>query len=118
MGRKPLIPYGLYRAHGFYSAHLAKQTGVTQDDLAIVWLALQGMWDLDRSAARGLMACRGLHVYSHESALGNAPAHALFERITVERKEQEGVPRRFSDYQVGIVDTELPDGVSLVSLVG
>jgi CRISPR-associated protein Csd2 len=118
MGRKSLVPYGLYRAHGFFNPHFAKRTGVDADDLAIFWQALQGMWDLDRSASRGLMSCRGLHVFSHESKLGNAPAQDLFERVTVARNPGVDAPRKFADYTVSIDDAALPQGVTLTRLVG
>jgi len=118
MGRKALLPYGLYRGHGFFSPHLAKDTGVSSDDLALFWKALQQMWDLDRSASRGMMACRGLYVFSHDSSYGNAPAHALFERISVSRKEGVEAPRRFSDYEVSVGEKDLPSGVTLTRLVG
>jgi len=117
MGRKALVPYGLYRAHGFFSPHLAKQTGVTEEDLALFWTALEKMWETDRSASRGMMACRGLYVFSHESQLGNAPAHRLFERVVVSRKPEVAAPRSFQDYQVMVDDAGLPDGVSLTRLV-
>jgi CRISPR-associated protein Csd2 len=81
MGRKHTVPYGLYRAHGFVSAFLAKQTGFSEDDLTLFWQALCQMFEHDRSAARGEMTTRGLHVFKHDSELGNAPAHALFERV-------------------------------------
>lgn len=116
MGRKTLIPYGLYVAHGFYSPQLAAQTGVTEDDLALFWNALVGMWDFDRSAARGLMATQGLYVFTHEFPLGNAPAHKLFNRVRVERKAGVAAPRRFEDYAV-TVDEGLPSGVSLTPVV-
>lgn len=118
MGRKALVPYGLYVAHGFFSAPFAAKTGVTADDLALFWDALRGMWDLDRSAARGMMACRGLYVFTHEGALGNAPAQDLFERITVQRRAEVETARRFADYAVTVDDVALPDGVTLSVLVG
>lgn len=100
MGRKSNVPYGLYRAHGFFNPHFAEQTGVTQEDLDVFWQALLNMWDLDHSASRGMMACRGLYVFSHESRLGNAPAHKLFELITVERNPDVQAPRSVKDYIV------------------
>lgn len=99
MGRKSTVPYALYRAHGFFNPHFAKQTGVTADDLELLWQSLQRMWDLDRSASRGLLACRGLYVFSHESGLGDAPAHRLFELIETPKSATEA-PRLFSDYAV------------------
>ncbi len=118
IGRKAIVPYGLYRAHGFFNPNYAKDTGATAEDLDLFWQAIQQMWDLDHSAARGMMSCRGLYVFSHESHLGNAPAHKLFERITVTRKPEVVAPRSFGDYTVTVNDTELPTGVSLTALVG
>jgi CRISPR-associated protein Csd2 len=101
MGRKSTVPYGLYRSHGFVSAFLAKQTGFGDDDLALLWQALGGMFDQDRSAARGEMATRGLYVFEHESQLGNAPAYSLFDRLTVDRRAGAAdVARGFADYEV------------------
>ena len=100
MGRKAIVPYGLYRAYGFFNPHLAQQTGVSEEDLAIFWEALVGMWDMDRSAARGMMATRGLYVFSHESPLGNAPAHRLFDTVGVQRRAGIEAPRSFTDYAV------------------
>lgn len=117
MGRKHTVPYGLYRAHGFVSAFLAKQTGFSEEDLQLLWQALTQMFEHDRSAARGEMATRGLHVFKHESELGNAPAHALFDRVLVKRKEGVDVPRRFEDYQVAASDADLPAGVKLLCMV-
>jgi CRISPR-associated protein Csd2 len=118
MGRKYTIPYGLYRAHGFISAHLAFKTGFTEDDLKLFWEALLYMFEHDRSAARGLMSTRALYVFEHNSALGNAPAHKLFERINILRKpESEGPPRSFEDYVVLVDDSGL-NGVKLHKLLG
>ena len=117
MGRRALVPYGLYRARGFFNPHFAQQTGVTEEDLALFWQALQMMWDLDRSSSRGLMACRGLYVYTHENWLGNAPAHQLFERVAVQRQEDVTAPRAFSDYSVAVNDGDPPAGVTLTALV-
>lgn len=103
MGRKHIVPYGLYRAHGFISAHLAqKTTGFSDDDLDKLWQALEHMFEHDRSAARGEMVARHLVVFKHATALGNAPAHELFERVTVERvKGEQGSPAQaFTDYAV------------------
>lgn len=113
MGRKYTIPYGLYCSHGFVSAHLANQTGFSEEDMNLFWEALQNMFEHDRSAARGMMSTRGLYVFEHSTALGNAPAHKLFERIKVERKpESEGPARSFDDYAVTIDESGL-DGVTL-----
>lgn len=118
IGRKAMIPYGLYRGHGFFSPHLAAQTGVTTDDLKLFWDALVGMWDVDRSASRGLMAPRGIYVFSHENKLGNAPAHKLFERVAVSLKNADVPPRKFGDYEVVVDDNaSLPSGVTLTRLV-
>ncbi|MHB1617838.1 MAG: type I-C CRISPR-associated protein Cas7/Csd2 [Metallibacterium sp.] len=113
MGRKHTVPYGLYVAHGFVSSFLAKQTGFGEDDLALLWQALAQMFEHDRSAARGEMSTRGLYVFKHDSELGNAPAHALFERIAVARKSGVDVPRSFADYDVRVSEASLPAGVSL-----
>jgi CRISPR-associated protein Csd2 len=104
MGRKHIIPYGLYRAHGFVSAKLAERTGFSDEDLELFWYALQTMLDHDRSAARGEMAARRLVVFRHESALGNAPAHKLFDLVQVRRRDDdEAAPaRRYGDYQVSV----------------
>lgn len=115
MGRKHTLPYGLYLAHGFISAHLAKQTGFGADDLELLWKAIEGMFEQDRSASRGLMATRGLYVFEHESHLGNAPAHTLFDRIVVTAPEKPG--RSFSDFQVRVDDVGLPQGVRLLRRV-
>jgi CRISPR-associated protein Csd2 len=117
MGRKTLIPYGLYLGHGFYSACLANQTGVSSEDLELFWNALMNMWDLDRSASRGLMALRGLYIFSHENKLGNAPAHKLFDLVKAELKNEGTPPRRFTDYTVSIDDTNLPLGITLNRLI-
>jgi CRISPR-associated protein Csd2 len=105
MGRKHTVPYALYRTHGFVSAHLAAQTGFDDADLKLLWEALSNMFEHDRSAARGEMATRGLYVFEHASALGNAPAHTLFDRITAARKQGVEVPREFGHYEV-LVDGE------------
>lgn len=118
MGRKAIVPYGLYRAHGFFNPHFAAQTGVDEEDLALFWQALQMMWDVDRSSSRGMMACRGLYVFSHESKLGNAPAAGLFDRVTVRRKEGVDAPRGYADYDVQVDGDSLPSGVGLTRLVG
>ena len=115
MGRKHTVPYGLYVAHGFVSSFLAKQTGFSQEDLDLLWQALAQMFEHDRSAARGEMATRGLYVFKHESELGNAPAHALFERIQASKNTD--VPRSFADYTVVVNDADLPAGVTLTRLV-
>ncbi|HEY0199386.1 MAG TPA: type I-C CRISPR-associated protein Cas7/Csd2 [Rhodanobacter sp.] len=115
MGRKHIIPYGLYRAHGFVSAKLAERTGFSEDDLQLLWRSLTNMFEHDRSAARGEMAARKLIVFKHDNALGNAPAHQLFELITVRRKDDvDATPaRQYADYQVEVARDRLPAGVTL-----
>jgi len=117
MGRKHTVPYGIYVAHGFVSSFLAKQTGFGEDDLELLWQALEQMFEHDRSAARGEMATRGLYVFKHDSELGNAHAHALFDRISIKRKADVEVPRSFSDYEVTVDDATLPPGVTLIKRV-
>ncbi len=118
MGRKFTVPYGLYVAHGFVSAHLANQTGFGEEDLDLLWQALASMFEHDRSASRGEMATRGLYVFRHESQLGNAPAHSLFTRIRTKLVDESVVPRDFADYIVEVDEADLPAGVSLMRLVG
>lgn len=111
--RKAIVPYGLYRVHGFISAPLAQQTGFSENDLELFWNALENMFDHDRSAARGEMAARKLIIFKHESRLGNAPASKLFDLVQVRRKDgSEGPARLFSDYEVTVGNT--PDGVELI----
>ena len=116
MGRKHTVPYGLYMAHGFVSSFLAKQTGFGEDDLALLWQALGQMFEHDRSAARGEMATRGLYVFKHESELGNAPAHALFDRISPRLRNGVTSARSFSDYEVAVDEAALPAGVTLLRI--
>lgn len=115
MGRKSTIPYGLYVCHGFISANLAKQTGFSEEDLNLFWEALKNMFDVDRSAARGLMSAQKLIVFKHDSVLGNAPANKLFDLVKVE-KNCDGVARSFSDYHVTINENPY-DGVSIEELI-
>ena len=117
MGRKFTVPYGLYVSHGFISAHLAAQTGFNENDLNVFWEALEKMFWEDHSAARGEMNVRGLYVFEHDSALGRAPAHELFEKIKVERKDSSIPARSFDDYKVTIDET-MPEGVTLIRKVG
>ena len=117
MGRKATVPYGLYRAHGFISAALARETTFSEDDLDLLWEALKNMFDLDRSAARGLMAARRLIVFKHKDDLGNAPAHKLFELVKVEAKDPSRPARSFSDYEITVVESKLPEGVELLDLI-
>ena len=113
MGRKSIVPYGLYRAHGFYNPHFADKTGFSSEDLELFWKALENMWDFDRSAARGMMACRGLYIFSHESKLGDAPAHKLFDLISANLRDDISVPRKFSDYKINVDKANLPKGITL-----
>lgn len=115
MGRKATVPYGLYVCHGFISANLAKQTGFSQEDLDLFWKALKNMFDVDRSAARGLMSAQKLIVFKHDSVLGNAPANKLFDLVKIEKK-CEGVARSFSDYQVTIGEN-VYSGVSIEEMI-
>jgi CRISPR-associated protein Csd2 len=117
MGRKNIIPYGLYRCHGFISAHLARETGFSDDDLALFWKALTQMFDHDRSASRGTMAPQKLVVFKHQSALGNAPAHKLFERVAVARKPDVTVARSFGDYTYAVDKSGLPPEVELIEFL-
>ena len=110
MGRKHTVPYAVYVAHGFVSSFLAKQTGFDGDDLELVFKALEQMFDHDRSAARGEMSTRGLYVFKHDSELGNAPAHALFDRIKIKAKEEGAVARSFDAYSVMFDDQSLAVG--------
>ena len=116
MGRKATVPYGLYVCHGFVSANLAKQTGFSEEDLEIFWDALKNMFDVDRSAARGLMSAQKLIVFKHDSVLGNAPANKLFDLVKVE-KVCDGAPRSFSDYTVTIDKAGLPVNVTVDELI-
>ncbi|MBV9613910.1 MAG: type I CRISPR-associated protein Cas7, partial [Ktedonobacteraceae bacterium] len=117
MGRKAFVPYGLYLGHGFVVPHFAQQTGFSAEDLELFWMALQSIWDVDRSASRGMLALRGLYIFSHSNPLGNAPAHSLFERINVKLREQVQAPRHITDYTVIVNDADLPDGVMLTRFV-
>lgn len=134
MGRKHIVPYGLYRAHGYVSAPLAGDdhtgTGFSEEDLELLWDALAQMFDHDRSAARGEMAARRLILFRHSSRLGNAPAHELFDRVTVKRifegeeytlgdRRSHNLPpaRAFSDYSVSVDNNSLPSGVEIVDRI-
>ena len=117
MGRKHIVPYGLYRAEGYISAKLAndetKGTGFSEEDLKLFWNALINLFEHDHSAARGKMAARKLVVFKHDSDLGNAPSHKLFEMVSVEKNDDVVVPRKFGDYTV-MVEGKAPDGVELI----
>ncbi|MDP1562228.1 MAG: type I-C CRISPR-associated protein Cas7/Csd2 [Pirellulaceae bacterium] len=121
MGRKNTVPYGLYRCQGFVNPFLARDTGFSNDDLQMLWDVLKGtIWEIDRSASRGLMSTRGLYVFEHESALGCAPAHELFDRIQIEPLGANAAPRSFAEYQDRIrVNLDgLPTSVKLHRFVG
>lgn len=114
MGRKYIVPYGLYRVEGFVSANLARKvTGFSEDDLELLWQAVLNMFENDHSAARGKMAVRKLIIFKHESELGCAPAYKLFDGVKVSRKQGIEVPRAFSDYEITMPD-DLPEGVSCI----
>lgn len=116
MGRKYIVPYGLYRVEGFISAKLAQKTGFSEGDLVLFWQALRFMFDHDRSAARGKMTARKLFIFKHESELGNAPADSLFELIKVRRLHDDIPPRSFTDYEVTVNSLALPTGVELTEV--
>lgn len=120
MGRKATVPYGLYVCHGFISANLAKQTGFSEEDLQLFFDALKNMFDVDRSAARGLMSAQKLIVFKHDSILGNAPANKLFDLVKIERNPDtnpDAVPRSFNDYKVTIDMDSVPSGVTVEELI-
>lgn len=118
MGRKHIVPYGLYRAHGFISAKLAERTGFSDEDLELLWRALINLFEHDRSAARGEMSARRLIVFKHDHPMGNAPAHALFDRVSVTRVGDDSAPARsFADYAVAIDRDGMPDGVNVIEVI-
>lgn len=114
MGRKHIVPYALYRAEGFVSANLAQKSAFTHEDLDLLWEALVNMFDHDRSAARGKMATRKLVIFEHETALGNAPAHKLFDLVIVSKKDSTRPARAYNDYEVAVNAAQLPAGVKLI----
>lgn len=118
MGRKHTVPYGVYVAHGFVSSFLAKQTGFDDGDLELLFQSLEQMFEHDRSAARGEMATRGLYVFKHESELGNAPAHALFDRLKIKAKEEGAVTRSFDGYEVTFDGQAVAPGQQLEAAPG
>lgn len=117
MGRKAFLPYGLYMGYGFFNPYFAAQTGVNDEDLRVFWEALANMWDFDRSASRGRIVCRGLHVFTHSNKLGDAPSQQLFDLLQVNKKETVAVPRKFDDYVIQL-SSHLPEGITLTSIVG
>ena len=113
MGRKYIVPYALYRAEGYVSANLARKvTGFSDEDLELLWQAILGMFEFDRSAARGKMAVRDLIIFKHDTELGCAPAWKLFDAVSVTRKEDVVSPRSYGDYTVTVDVDNLPDGVT------
>lgn len=113
MGRKYIVPYGLYRAEGYVSANLARKvTGFSEEDLDLLWKAILNMFELDHSAARGKMAVRELIVFRHDSELGNAPAYKLFDLVKASRKSDVTIPRAYGDYAVTVDEEHLPEGIS------
>jgi len=118
MGGKWTVPYGLYRAQFHYSAALGRKTGVTTDDLAALYRTLLNMFDHDRTATRGVMALRGLYVFNHADAFGNAPAQSLLDRIRVERLPDSLTPRSFTEYKITTDVETLPDGITVDALHG
>ncbi|MDP2817924.1 MAG: type I-C CRISPR-associated protein Cas7/Csd2 [Polaromonas sp.] len=117
-GRKHTVPYGVYVAHGFVSSFLAKQTGFGEDDLELLWQALTQMFEHDRSAARGEMSTRGLYVFKHDCELGNAPSHALFDKLKVAQANPGEVARSFDAYRVAFDDKALQVGDSMAPAPG
>ncbi len=115
-GRKHTVAYGLYKAQGFINAVFARKTGFSEEDLQMLWTALENMFEIDRSAARGAMAARGLYVFKHQSALGEAPAHKLFEAIKIKLRDGVVAPRSFHDYEITVPEAaSLPPGVELLT---
>ena len=118
MGRKYIIPYGLYRAEGYVSANLARKvTGFSEEDLALLWQAIINMFDFDHSAARGKMALRELIVFKHDSELGNAPAYKLFDTVQVKRIDETLPARAYTDYEVSLDGAAVPDGVTVMRMI-
>ena len=115
MGRKYTVPYGLYRTHGFISAHLANQTGFSEDDLNLFWEAMQNMFEHDRSAARGEMNTRKLIVFKHKTALGNKPAHELFARVT-HKKLTDAPAREYTDYEIMLDGKTFPETFEIITI--
>lgn len=117
MGRKYTVPYGLYLTHGYISANLAQQTGFNEEDLQLFWEALQNMFDVDHSAARGMMCPRRLIVFRHDSELGNAPSHKLFDLVHITLKDTSRPPRSFTDYEVKVETDNVPQNVTIENLI-
>ena len=118
MGRKTIVPYGLYRVEGYVSANLArKTTGFSEEDLALLWDAIINMFENDHSAARGKMAVRELIVFKHSKELGDCPAYKLFEAVEVKKKDEVIYPRKYQDYTVTLHEEEIPDSVEVKRMI-
>lgn len=118
MGHKHIVPYGLYRVEGYVSANLARNvTGFSEEDLSLLWEAIINMFEHDHSAARGKMAVRELFVFKHDSGIGNAPSHKLFDLVEVKRNDISLPPRNYKDYCITVSESEIPDGVTLMRLI-
>lgn len=119
MGRKFTIPYGLYRSHGFINPFLAEQTGFSDDDLELLFTSLENAFQFDQSAARpaGSMNPRGLIIFKHKSQLGEAQSHKLFDAVTVKKKDGVEVPRAFTDYDVAIDKSSIPEGIEIITRI-
>ncbi len=117
IGHKYIVPYGLYCAEGYISANMArKTTGFSEEDLDLLWQAILNMFEHDRSAARGKMTVRELIVFKHDTELGCAPAHKLFELIKLTRKAGVTIPRGYDDYTVAVDEANLPQGVHCIRM--
>lgn len=115
MGRKNIVPYGLYRVEGYISANLARKvTGFSEEDLDLLWEAIINMFEHDHSAARGKMAVRELIVFKHSKELGDCPAYKLFEAVEVQRKEDVIYPRKYQDYEITIHEDQIPETVEMI----
>jgi len=113
IGRKSIIPYALYRSEGYISASLANKTGVSDEDIELLWEAIQNMFEHDHSAARGKMCMRKLYIFKHDNVFGRCPSHILFDKIKIDLRNKEMPPRNYQDYII-TVDNEMPDGVMLI----
>ena len=116
MGKKSIIPYALYRAEGYVSAPLANKTGLSEEDLDLLWEAIINMFENDHSAARGKMCMRKLYIFKHESPLGNCPSHLLFDKIDIKPVVEKEAPRGFKDYEIS-VDRNIPAGIELIEKI-
>lgn len=118
MGRKSIVPYGLYRAEGFVSANLARRvTGFSEEDLELLWEAIINMFEHDHSAARGKMAVRELIVFKHSSELGDCPSYWLFDAVEVKKKEGITYPRKYQEYELTIHEEDIPDSVEVKRMI-